>query len=112
MCNIPAGLIGEQAPFRHADQQRLEIRHCMEQGDPLNALVPQLVAAQAAAVPDALAVMQGKLSLTYRSSGHSQSRRRLSSPRPKLPKRTLDGDAEGCKDAHFGDRAMHGRRVA
>ncbi len=66
MCNIPAGLIGEQAPFRHADQQRLEIRHCMEQGDPLNALVPQLVAAQAAAVPDALAVMQGKLSLTYR----------------------------------------------
>ena len=66
MCNIPAGLIGEQVPFRHADQQRLEIRHCMEQGDPLNALVPQLVAAQAAAVPDALAVMQGKLSLTYR----------------------------------------------
>src|SRR6266705_6101261 len=63
MCNTPASSLGEQASFRHADQQRLGIR--LEQGDPQNALVPQLVAAQAAAVPDARAVMQGKLSLTY-----------------------------------------------
>ncbi len=65
MCNTPASSLGEQASFRHADQQRLGIRNCTEQGNPQNALVPQLVAAQAAAMPDALAVMQGKLSLTY-----------------------------------------------
>jgi amino acid adenylation domain-containing protein len=66
MCNTPVGSLQEQASLRQADQQRLEIGRRIEQGDPLNALVPQLVAAQAAAVPDALAVMQGKLSLTYR----------------------------------------------
>ena len=66
MCNTTAGSLREQASLRQADQQRLEIGHCIEQGDLLHALVPQLVAAQAAAVPGALAVMQGKLSLTYR----------------------------------------------
>jgi amino acid adenylation domain-containing protein len=66
MCNTPASSLGEQASFRHADQQRLGIGNRTEQGNPQNALVPQLVAAQAAATPDALAVIQGKLSLTYR----------------------------------------------
>src|SRR6266568_6399193 len=66
MCNTPAGSLREQASLRQADQQRLEIGQRMEKGDLPHALVPQLVAAQAAAVPDALAVMQGKLSLTYR----------------------------------------------
>ncbi len=65
MCNAPVGSLGEQVSFRPAGRQRPGIRNCPEQGDPQNALVPQLVAAQAAAMPDALAVMQGKLSLTY-----------------------------------------------
>src|SRR3989475_9394940 len=65
MCDTAANSVGEQASFRRAGQQRPGIVNPHRQDSLPQGCVPQLVSAQAAAVPDALAVMQGKLSLTY-----------------------------------------------
>jgi amino acid adenylation domain-containing protein len=65
MSNSSLHSVRDHTSATNSDHQSLTIGNCTEPGNRAITLVPQLVAAQAVAVPDALAVAQGKLSLTY-----------------------------------------------
>src|SRR2546425_1861686 len=65
MCDTAANSVGEQAPFRRAGQQRPGIVNPHRQDSLPQGCVPELVSAQAAATPDAIAVTHGKRSLSY-----------------------------------------------
>ncbi len=65
MCDTAGNSVGEQAPFRRAGQQRPGIVNPHQQDSLPQGCVPDLVSAQAAATPDAIAVTHGKRSLSY-----------------------------------------------
>src|SRR6266704_1597497 len=65
MCEAAGNSVGEQAPFRRAGQQRPGIVNPHQQDFLPQGCVPDLVSAQAAATPDAIAVTHGKRSLSY-----------------------------------------------
>src|SRR3989475_1408653 len=65
MCDTAANSVGEQASFRRAGQQRPGIVNPHRQDSLPQGCVPELVCAQAAATPDAIAVTHGKRSLSY-----------------------------------------------
>jgi len=65
MCDTAGNSVGEQAPFRRAGQQRPGLVDPHQQDSLPQGCVPDLVSAQAAATPDAIAVTHGKRSLSY-----------------------------------------------
>ncbi len=65
MCDTAGNSVGEQAPFRRAGQQRPGLVNPHQQDSLPQGCVPDLVSAQAAATPDAIAVTHGKRSLSY-----------------------------------------------
>ena len=66
MCDVSSSFVINQTSLITAEQQTPRARDFAGQHDPLFLSVPQLIAAQVAAAPDAIAVTHGKLSLTYR----------------------------------------------
>ena len=65
MCDTAANSVGEQASFRRAGQPRPSIVNPHQEDSLPQGCVPELVSAQAAATPDAIAVTHGKRSLSY-----------------------------------------------
>src|SRR6266699_7265936 len=65
MCDTDANSVGEQASFRRAGQPRPSIVNPHQQDSLPQGCVPELVSAEAAATPDAIAVTHGKRSLSY-----------------------------------------------
>src|SRR6266571_1986069 len=73
MSDTPAGPLREHELFRNADQTP-HIGHHYQQNSFRHECVPQLVSAQAAAAPHAIAVTYGKRSLTYQELDHRADR--------------------------------------
>ena len=66
MCDVSLPLVMNQPSLTDIDQQSPVVRDFTSQHDPQFSSVPQWVAAQAVAAPNAIALTHGKLSLTYK----------------------------------------------
>ncbi len=66
MTDTSAGVLASQSFVAEVDRNHSGAQSCSQRDDQKDLYVHQMIAVQAAAAPDALAVTQGKLSLTYR----------------------------------------------
>ena len=66
MCDVSLPLVMNQPSLTDIDRQSPVVRDFTSQHDPQFSSVPQWVAAQAVAAPNAIALTHGKLSLTYK----------------------------------------------